>query len=588
MVGCQGVNPCGHIACGICSDAWIVQRKATCFTCREPAGPVKPLIPCRSLDSIIEKHIAVLEASGNLEWVKEGEKRKDWDKRMGEWIEIKNRAPPVAARHVQEDLSIEDLRDELEAYGDLYDRGMRRAREEDVDAAGETFGRLLRVAQGLPLSSEEETSDDEVPGGRERAISRIVRDFGGESSEEEPDTSDDEQPVGHRQNPVVLDTDHEDDDGRSHVDRPQAALPQVIQGVHWENGEEWLDGTAENDGEYEDEPYYDDALYDADHYDEDAPDFPNFQYGNNEEPAQYADGPEYEAGEGDAAPYEEDVELDGEEVDEEDYLDWVSGEEDPDEGEFYGDYEDEDVNTHTPDPSERNNEPSEMVHTWPEDRYGHAASEIIRLQQERRLARPTGNRNISGPGTPPVRDEPVRTAPGPSTPRLVSRFSLFGNRATSPPTRPSTNINRRRAPSPDQAAHSEEEREQIVIRGSIADQFQRLRRVSAAQQRRSDNATAAAAQSRSIPPNIIRTHRRFTSPPAGSTHRRFVSPQIALPGTPPVRRRTIPIDLHSPEERPVQHNSRRPVRTNRSRSPSATAQVVRSLPVSRAREEPPQ
>ncbi|KZT61897.1 hypothetical protein CALCODRAFT_427207 [Calocera cornea HHB12733] len=86
-VGCQIINPCGHMACGICSDQWITQVRSrpnpTCHTCREPASPLKALIPCRSFDSVIEKHIMVLEANGSVDWLKEGQKRKDWDRRIG-------------------------------------------------------------------------------------------------------------------------------------------------------------------------------------------------------------------------------------------------------------------------------------------------------------------------------------------------------------------------------------------------------------------------------------------------------------------------------------------------------------------------
>ncbi|KZO92085.1 hypothetical protein CALVIDRAFT_318559 [Calocera viscosa TUFC12733] len=562
MVGCQIINPCGHMACGICSDQWItqvwhypltplageanymrVQRpNPTCHTCREPASPLKALIPCRSFDSIIEKHIMVLEASGNVDWLKEGQKRKDWDRRIGEWADIKNRPlPGVERRHglrraVQQADDHAALLHHMFAHDDESD--------DDLDLDPETLevlrGEALRGAEAQFESSDDGSDSDgiEIVGAPSRRNLSAVTE---ESTESESEDGSESEEAGD--------------------DEVQIVMPQ---GVHWEDGgEEWHEGEVEGDGGYDDAPdFHDvpdfpDGLYDLD--DEDYPDAPYFEEGADDEDGAYdADVPYY---------HDADESLHGEE----DYEGELYEEEEPELHfvlpDIEPDIELEDVDIEEVDDAELNTVHERLMaeslrnhlyaernarlmdHTVTRDPAGRTAAREARRErvQPTALAQaaPAPSRvpvTPAGAGAPtlPVIARPRHT---PHPARM-----LFSARFTSPPPRPSTSVNRRRAPSAERNAprHSEDEdRGQAIIRGSIADQLQRLRGMQ-----RRENAHPE-------PPGPIRTHRRFSTPPGGSTHRRFMSPAVALPATPPITRRSIPLTPPSPDDRTVRQGARR-------------------------------
>ncbi|KAF5374853.1 hypothetical protein D9758_000073 [Tetrapyrgos nigripes] len=86
LVGASLINPCGHTLCGPCGYAWVTLKKqTTCPVCRAKCCHFKPLISNIMVDNMIEKHIEIQAARGDVDWAIGGVKWKERHERLEKW-----------------------------------------------------------------------------------------------------------------------------------------------------------------------------------------------------------------------------------------------------------------------------------------------------------------------------------------------------------------------------------------------------------------------------------------------------------------------------------------------------------------------
>ncbi|KAH8100498.1 hypothetical protein BXZ70DRAFT_937497 [Cristinia sonorae] len=80
-------NPCGHSFCGDCGNNWFQKNRQhpTCPFCRAALASTMPMFPNYAMDSLIDKHVHALAASGAEEWEPSGIKYKEWSTRKEKW-----------------------------------------------------------------------------------------------------------------------------------------------------------------------------------------------------------------------------------------------------------------------------------------------------------------------------------------------------------------------------------------------------------------------------------------------------------------------------------------------------------------------
>ncbi|EIN13620.1 hypothetical protein PUNSTDRAFT_117342 [Punctularia strigosozonata HHB-11173 SS5] len=79
--------PCGHSWCGECGLDWIQREKRVprCPICRASLSKKAPMSPNYALDSIVEKYVQILGATGQNEWKPGGAKHTQWSLRKRRW-----------------------------------------------------------------------------------------------------------------------------------------------------------------------------------------------------------------------------------------------------------------------------------------------------------------------------------------------------------------------------------------------------------------------------------------------------------------------------------------------------------------------
>lgn len=80
-------STCGHSYCGQCGWDWIVKTMPapTCPCCRTPLNTPVPMVPNFAMESILQKHVAMLAENGVEGWEEGGDLRREWSMRHDQW-----------------------------------------------------------------------------------------------------------------------------------------------------------------------------------------------------------------------------------------------------------------------------------------------------------------------------------------------------------------------------------------------------------------------------------------------------------------------------------------------------------------------